>query len=489
MTPLARLVVLATVVSEAYANDCCEDCDHRKHCDGGWCTWNKYNCHGIGCGKHWCPAGPSPPPTPPTPPPPAPTPPPTPPAPHGDTQTTKDLNQAIAASKFPAVYTNGKGVLVRNPFDGFESDQNKVVIPATLWVNDIFAPSQLYVGWGGGGGNPWCPTSNIDCDASADTGDHGSFNSIQMGYVIHKQIGQLFADWDNVQSDTWGNGVFYASDANSCDLRCAYFKTDTYEGYDCPGGWVDISGKWSADSTKKGAGGYNGKGCHFNHVNGIDQTNAKDSKGVNLVGNYQCECDYSFKQDWSKWVDQWTSLSDLKANKGKGASWAMDLAACWLNNPRDMINLQNQLYWKRSSWNDQKTPQVTYKTGDATANRPYWGWNEVPVSRAIATNQKNWDAIVIKLPAAVCGGNGQNDLLSCISAPYQIEFEKQLTEWYQAGYLNHEIVIVREYMDSTSNYFRQFFCEQWTSPNKLYTINYDGNQCTFQAQSDALFEV
>merc|ERR1712072_56217 len=168
---------------------------------------------------------------------------------------------------------------------------------------------------------------------------------------------------------------------------------------------------------------------------------------------------------------------------GQGPTWEADLAACWMNNPRDMINLQNQLYWKRRDWNNQQVPQVKYKEQDAAANRVYWGWNEVPVDRVTVSNQTYWDAVMIKLPAAVCGGTGENDLLSCVPHRYQVEFEKYLDQWSKKGYLNHEIVIAREYMDKSTNYFRKFFCESWTSPNGRFKINYQNDHCTIQRSS------
>ena len=49
----------------------------------------------------------------------------------------------------------------------------------------------------------------------------------------------LYPDFDNVQSDGWGWGVFYATDSNSVDQRCRYLE-DPGNGYgpiyDCPKG-------------------------------------------------------------------------------------------------------------------------------------------------------------------------------------------------------------------------------------------------------------
>lgn len=73
-----------------------------------------------------------------------------------------------------------------------------------------------------------------------------------------------------------------------------------------------------------------------------------------------------------------------------------EAAMCWTNNMFDLINLANALYWGHNSW-----------FVDPSAPSHYWGWNEVPIDREAITNQDNWDAVVIKLPIGVCGGNGQ----------------------------------------------------------------------------------
>jgi len=115
------------------------------------------------------------------------------------------------------------------------------------------------------------------------------------------------------------------------------------------------------------------------------------------------------------------------------------------------------------------------------------------VNREIVADQGNWDAVLIKLPAAVCGGNGQHDLLSCVPSKYQREFEKQIDQWVQGGYLekvfqrNMDVVIAREFMDSSSNYFREFFCQPWTIGK--YELSCDGNRGSIQASFDESVQV
>lgn len=374
--------------------------------------------------------------------------------------------------------------MVRSPLDGFEEDENKNVVPATFWVNDIMAPSQLYPGVGGGGGNPWCPTDYAEwsCDTDSDTGEWGPWAYAQLAAVVGSSMNKLFTDFDNIQSDDWGWGVFYASDSNSVDKRCRYLET--YDGFDCPGGWIPMNGDFSDDDTKFGAGIYDpgnpyagggggGAGCHFD--NGyIDQTNAYDSDGNNLMQDFDCQCNYAFKEDWGAWIDQW-----LGGVGGAQPSWANDIAACWMNNLRDMINLQNQLWWKRWDWSDRTVPYVDYDSSTPWKNRPYWGWNEIPVSREVITNMENWDAIMIKLPADACiSENGRNDQLSCYDIRFHGAIEYAIQQHVDAGYLgvgksaqvSSSVVLAREYMDDSGNYFREFFCEAWVSPSGNYQI-------------------
>lgn len=72
-------------------------------------------------------------------------------------------------------------------------------------------------------------------------------------YVVGSAMGNVMYDFDNIQSSTWGWGVFYAWDSNAADGRCEFVKDKG--GYDCPGGW---------DTGKPGGftpgGGFTGAG-------------------------------------------------------------------------------------------------------------------------------------------------------------------------------------------------------------------------------------
>lgn len=407
----------------------------------------------------------------------------------GQTTLTKFLNEQIRWSGHAdQVYTAGKGIMVRSPFDGYENDADKTVVPATFWVNDIMSPSQLYPGSGPTDGNPWCPTVHApwSCDMDEETHDNSPWNYAQLAAVVGTKMNVVFRDFDHIQDEDWGWGVFYASDSNSVDKRCLWVPE--HNGYDCPGGWIPFNEAFFSDHEKKGAGWYaagnphaegggGGAGCHFNGGDGIDQTDAINSNNQNLMDGYDCQCNYAaFNDDWGAWVDNWR-LNGLSG--GQSASWAMDIAACWMNNLRDMIQLQNHLWWKRAEWNDLTVPEVEYDLGSARANRPYWGWNEIPMSREQITNIDNWDGIMIKLPADAChSDNGRHDALSCYDRRYHKAIERSLEAFVQARYLglgadsslNSAVVLAREYMDSSNNYFREFFCESWTSPSGKYKI-------------------
>jgi len=217
--------------------------------------------------------------------------------------------------------------------------------------------------------------------------------------------------------------------------------------------------------------------------------------------DYKCQCDYSFKIDWGTWVDQWiqkaVNAKDIDGwfGKGKAPGHALDQVSCWVNNPRDMINLQNYIYWKRYDWSNQKAPQSNWNSEDPSSLRVYWGWNEVPVDRATVSDTTLRDAVIIKLPAALCSGAisvpGGVDTIACLSIGAQENLEHDLDKWkdkhlikFGASHIKSRpgsaVVFVREY----GNYFasnagrdlnwqRYFYCENWMSPNKKYEIKFE----------------
>jgi len=313
------------------------------------------------------------------------------------------------------------------------------------------------------------------------------------------------ADYDNLQSSDWGWGVFYAADSNSVDQRCRFLPD--YQGWDCPGFWVDASGSVVSDSSKAGAGYFSagnpyansgwggGSGCHWDKSTSlIDQADATASNGQNIVGDYSCQCNYIFNDDWSHWVETWINHNQEKDGfgwrgwfgGGKAPQWALDTTICWVNNPRDMINMQNTLYLQRENWNNQMMPQSSWGGGTAQ-DRIYWGWNEVPMDASFMNTPSNWDSVLIKLPADICqrGDYGVYDTPDCLSGDAQSQLESDLSAVENSGVLvpgednvgerpGSYTLFAREYMypEASGNWYRYFFCAYWQSPTAKYTVNY-----------------
>ena len=370
----------------------------------------------------------------------------------GDTLLTTKLNDKIKASTGGRIFRGGNtGVMIRVPdylslraganaslsavnVNASSGDVPSVVVPGSFLHNDVHAPSVMYPAFGGGSGNPQCPnngwsgfSSLSECQADPGTGETGPWNFAQLGYVVADAMDQLLPHFSEIQDDNYGYGVFYASDSNSVDERCRYAQDSG--GWDCPGYWINSDGSVVQASDKRGAGGYapgnptvqggggGGAGCHFasyDPYHGIDQTDAYN-QGENLVSDPHCQCNYKLKQGkfpWGDWVSQWLHHAQPKPAQswqgwfggGKAPAFGLDFGACWLSNPTDMIGLQNALWYSRYAWSNQLSPASNWDDRNPSSMRDYWGWNEVPVPRSVMDSASNWDAIVIKLPVAICGG-------------------------------------------------------------------------------------
>jgi len=455
------------------------------------------------------------------------------------TAVTDDLNQQIAEGTCGVYCGGGKGVMIRNPYDGYETggDTHWLVVPATFWHNDLAPANGIFPSSGGSdpsnfGADGWGITSyNVDCpndgnngyfdifpECATDpgTGQNSPWRYASTGYLIGDAMIETFTDWDNVQSDDWGWGVFYPSDSNSVDFRCRWLGE--YNGWDCPpdpggawpGGWIPAGGTWTQDDTKLGPGVFSagnpnadptkggGTGCHFDKRGKmmIDQTDAFDGNGDNLVQNADCECSYTFQDDWSHWVQTWINGAITKpgledeAWLGSGGysapSRALDQVSCWVNNLKDMINIQNSLWYYRWQWNNQKAPQQNWVDGDPNSFWGYWGWNEIPTELASLTPHANHQTIFVHLPSSICGNGGADDTVLCLDEGRQQALENDLDNWVNGpdgfGYLvpgednignrpGSYIVFVREWYDAASDRWRKwFFCEAWQGPLGKYKI-------------------
>lgn len=350
-------------------------------------------------------------------------------------------------------------------------------------------------------GDPMCPNNGFNGYRKQWPGPcpQDDWGKAAVAAVVGGSMSSMFKDFDNIQQPTWGYGVFYGVDSNSADKRCRWLQS--LNGYDCPGYWLDAKGNPRADNTKFGAGNYDqgnpqgsggggGAGCHFDHnAQSFDQF---DASQTNLVQDLDCQCNYALKDSgWEKWVQQWIMYGKPKAPafswegwfKGgttKAPSWALDLAACWVNNPRDMIYIQNMVWFYRFHWSNQLMPKSNWDVNKPESNRYYWGWNEVPVQSVHVNSPSYWDAVAIKLPAAICPGSnppGGADSIHCLSTSAQADLEKQL-DWYvknkflkvgaqfMAKRPGSYVVLLREYQKSaaqTGHWQRWFFCENWNA--------------------------
>lgn len=238
------------------------------------------------------------------------------------------------------------------------------------------------------------------------------------------------------------------------------------------------------DATKGGAGAYmpgnpytggegGGAGCHIDG-GAFDQMDAED---LNLVQDVQCQCNYAFNDEWQHWVEQWMAKGYQKTGfewrgwfaDGKAPTWGVDASMCWVNNFRDMISLQNELYWHSEEWSNQLAPQSNWGSG-SSEDRIYWGWNEIPVQTSGVEDPLNWDSVIIKLPADICGNGGGDDNFDCMGKDQKRDLYEQLKSFENAGKLlkgvhhitdrpGSYILFVREYRVD-EGWARYFFCRQ-----------------------------
>lgn len=436
------------------------------------------------------------------------------------TTMTNSLNLQIASGS-NGVYTGGKGVMIRNLNDGQQYDTNLEVVASTFWSNDIYAPTQAY------------PPGDPDFK--------DAFQIPVVVAVVGDSMDKLFYDLDNIQNEKWGWGVFYPSDSNAADLRCRYVQ-DPDNVYQCNSegvqGTISVADKkWTYDGNAKGSGQWppgnpyadgswgGGTGCHFAYYNVpdcdkpgkncINQQNGKPGKW-NLVQDYDCQCNYDvFKGDpyqhggWKGWIGDWVAYN------GQQKINMRDLASCWMNNIRDMINLQNWFWWtnispgkgKKYKWNDYTLPPNSKpKKNKPKTQRYYWGWNEVPTSRDTWNVAEYFQAILFVLPSAICsdrGGkwNGEDDGPWCL-LPNEVKgFEDQI-DWYR-GFQNpgtwlklginnapfrpgSSVAFARQVYNSdmSTNWYREFFCQNWKGDKYEVVFNQAQEACYIRCNSN-----
>ena len=321
---------------------------------------------------------------------------------------------------------SGVGVLARFLPDGEADPNGQGGGAATFLHKDIITPNQVY--------------SLLDDDT------YPSSTTSQL-LAIAQSPDHLGRNFGNARKDSsWGWGVFYPHDSNALDIRATPYwdnKKDMINetpptGYKAPAAWNDYNtGKWSKDvlnsdgSKQRGSGNdwlkignpyahqsenarYGlGAGIHVDrgyndsvnecknfmnfdwpHLSGFDQNWRNDT----LTG-YFGEVNYSLKtgDTWGDFVDELTEavtkywgvkIGETHPDGYLIKQGYLDAATPWVNNPKDLINLQNSLYLNRSKY-------MTKKDGSKSN---YWGWNEIPSSNTYWNEKDNIRGSIVHLP-------------------------------------------------------------------------------------------
>ena len=351
------------------------------------------------------------------------------------------LNLLMAKGPNGSVYTGGTGVVVRDPFDGYENSTSKAVVPASLLVNDIIASGTVFP----------------PCNDGEAWPDQVLANLV---YVVGSEMTRILHDFESIQSESSNANVFYPADSNAADDRCRWLPERS--GYDCPfGKFLPEHGEPIADARMQGSGSFDagnreansswggGAGCHFSafdtgaHNLSINQVEAMDAEGRSLVEGRDCQCNTAYRRDPSGW-DAWVENYIRNGSQLGAMNNPMDCFQCWTSNLRDMILLQNSIFRHRAAW---ATKGGTRKfTGDpafGTGPHSYYGWNEIPVPRVISGQAANWDAVAVKLPPNACnqttGGHsargGRNDSVVCLGQVARLRLEANLDRWVAGGLL------------------------------------------------------
>merc|ERR1712100_913026 len=84
------------------------------------------------------------------------------------------------------------------------------------------------------------------------------------------------------------------------------------------------------------------------------------------------------------------------------------------------------------------------------------------------------DVVAIKLPLAICGNEGNDDSLQCLSPGAQKLLNNALFRYVAAGYLKvglefanmqpgSSLLLLKEYRVNGDYWQRRFFCEDWVA--------------------------
>ena len=317
---------------------------------------------------------------------------------------------------------SGVGVLARFLPDGETDQEGKGGAAATFLHKDIITPNQIY-----SVGANFQVQQRSQLLAIAKSPEHLGPNFVEARTKPNKN-----SNWD------WG--VFYPHDSNALDIRAIPYwdnKQDMVDGihpdgFKAPGfyfpwnddrredftnndgtpqkgsgnNWLNIGNPYAHQSEKGrfglGAGihvKYNYDGAKYYKDQYFDWQSDYDSDWLepDKFTGYFGEIDYNKHRDndtWKSFVDTLTGafLDKWNGKVGDKNNYRhqgyIDAATPWVNNPKDMINLQNSLYLNRSQYMTPLEAQVD----------SYWGWNEVPSANSYWNKKSNIKGSIITLP-------------------------------------------------------------------------------------------
>lgn len=344
------------------------------------------------------------------------------------TTSSLDTNKNNPSNSQSSVYNeeSGPGILARFLPDG-ETDPNGAGgAAATFLHKDIVTPNQIY-----SLDNIYYPRSDI--------------SQLLAVAISPNQLGPNFTKAR--KDSSWGWGVFYPHDANALDLRATPYwdnkknMIDKKEplGFKAPASYFDSSQqKFFPDTINDDGSEQKGSGNDWLYI-GNPMAYETDTKnryglgtGIHVDNSYSdvsyCgwtqqfswpnqsgldknwlrkdaftgyfgEVDYGLKADdtWNDFVDVMTdAVTDQFGHKigEKGSDGNLipqgylDAATPWVNNPKDLINLQNSLYLNRAK----------YMTDNDGLAKNYWGWNEIPSLNGYWNEEDNIKGTIVSLP-------------------------------------------------------------------------------------------
>ena len=107
----------------------------------------------------------------------------------------------------------------------------------------------------------------------------------------------------------------------------------------------------------------------------------------------------------------------------------------------------------------------------------------MPIATESTLDKSLRDAVIIKIPRALRTATGTGDIPTCLSKAALNAIEGSIKQWVDEEHLvpgienlfyqpGSDVHWVREVVDSSSNWLREFFCFQWSSPQQLFKTQF-----------------